>query len=96
MASMQAIAVCSTTGTPITTGGRTLPCTTVDGSAGNLVTMHAYVMESASDSALGPLLDMTPNDALVISAAVAGLFAIAWVFKQVARTFEGNVNADES
>lgn len=43
------------------------------------------IKESGVTSGLQPLLDMTPDQALVISTATALLWATAWCFKQVAK-----------
>lgn len=56
------------------------------------VTTCQYVVHTGTEVAFAPLLSMSPNEALVISAAVAGLWAVAWGFKQVGRSLKGNEN----
>jgi hypothetical protein len=46
----------------------------------------AYVIESGQESVLGSLGTMTTDDALVISGAVALLWALAWGLRQVAHS----------
>jgi len=43
------------------------------------------IQASGADSSLKPLLEMTPDQAIVISTAIAFLWATAWCFKQVAK-----------
>ena len=54
-----------------------------------------YVVETGSESLVGSLAALTPDQALIIGTAVWGLWALCWGFKQVARsvfnpTNEGN------
>jgi hypothetical protein len=56
----------------------------------------AYVVETGGEFSLGSLMNLSPDDALVISVAVAGLWAVAWAFKQVihAVNLNGNENVE--
>ena len=53
----------------------------------------AYAVSTGGEAALGSLLAMSPDDALVISGAVCLLWSMAWAIKQVARSLNtGNQN----
>lgn len=45
----------------------------------------AYVVETGSEYSIGSLATLTPDEALTISGAVAGLWAVAWGIRQVAQ-----------
>lgn len=53
----------------------------------------AYAVETGSESVLGQLAQMTPDDALVIATAVAGLWAVAWGFRQIFAAISFNKGA---
>lgn len=57
----------------------------VNPSETNLATCP-YVVESGAEYMSGPLPALSPNEALVISTAVAVLWAGAWCFRAVARS----------
>jgi hypothetical protein len=45
-----------------------------------------YVVSTGTESLLGSLADLSPENALVISIAAAGVWAIAWGFRLLAHT----------
>jgi hypothetical protein len=58
----------------------------------------AYVVETGGEGALGSLLSLTTDQALLIGAQIWALWALCWGIKQVARailnpTNEGNDDA---
>lgn len=59
------------------------------------VSTCAYVVQTGGELALGSLLDLTPDQSLLISQYVAGLWALAWTFKQVAHSLKGNENEQD-
>lgn len=46
----------------------------------------AYVVETGTESLLGSMAALTPDDAQTIAVAVAGLWAVAWVFRLIAQS----------
>lgn len=59
------------------------------------VSACAYVVQSGTDSAWQDLANMSISDAQVIGAYVGGVWAIAWGFKAIAKSFltsQGNEN----
>lgn len=54
----------------------------------------AYVVETGSESLIGSLAAMTPNEALVISAASAGVWAVAWGFRLIGKSLNLNERSD--
>lgn len=44
----------------------------------------AYVVSTGTESLLGSLADLSPENALVISIAAAGVWAVAWGFRLLA------------
>lgn len=47
-----------------------------------------YVVETGTESLIGSLAALSPNDALVISASVCALWAVAWTFRQLAHAID--------
>jgi len=54
-----------------------------------------YVVETGTESALGSLAALTPEDAVVISWSVGALWVVAWGIKQAARIFMENQNVQD-
>jgi hypothetical protein len=55
--------------------------------SGVVMPVDTVISESSPLLNLGQLLAMTPDDALIISTAIAVLWAVAWGFRAVAQTF---------
>lgn len=57
----------------------------LDPSVTNLSTC-AYVVDTGTDSLIGDLASLSPDDAQEIALAVCGLWVIAWVFRLIAKS----------
>lgn len=55
-----------------------------------------YVVESGSETAWASLSGMTIDNALVISASVCGLWALAWGIRQLAMSFSTRDDSGET
>lgn len=54
----------------------------------------SYVIQSGAEVG-NSLFDLTPPQALEISGYIGGLWALAWGFKQIAKTLKMDVSHDE-
>ena len=77
------LSVCVSDTQPAMVDGLQLDCTAAGGTW-QVLPVDTVITESSPLLNLGQLLAMTPDEALIISAAIALVWAVAWGFRAVA------------